>query len=158
MNCELNHFKKKSVWLPTRHFYGILFGNIIWKTETLFGKLAVLVTACSHRAERQAINWNCLPASPNTGLTEISLCCRWKGENVATTEVADVVGMLDFIQETNVYGVPVPGSHLCRSWGFLRICQSFFHVVVILLIQHFLFFFFLTCLVFFLTKLTFWSH
>ncbi|XP_004586433.2 long-chain fatty acid transport protein 6 [Ochotona princeps] len=34
---------------------------------------------------------------------------RWKGENVATTEVADVVGMLDFIQETNVYGVPVPG-------------------------------------------------
>ncbi|XP_029798356.1 long-chain fatty acid transport protein 6 [Suricata suricatta] len=32
---------------------------------------------------------------------------RWKGENVATTEVADVIGMLDFIQETNVYGVPV---------------------------------------------------
>ncbi|OBS71856.1 hypothetical protein A6R68_13568 [Neotoma lepida] len=34
---------------------------------------------------------------------------RWKGENVATTEVADVVGRLDFIQEANVYGVPVPG-------------------------------------------------
>uniref|UniRef100_A0A8C0X3L9 long-chain-fatty-acid--CoA ligase n=1 Tax=Castor canadensis TaxID=51338 RepID=A0A8C0X3L9_CASCN len=34
---------------------------------------------------------------------------RWKGENVATTEVADVIGMLDFIQETNVYGVPVSG-------------------------------------------------
>ncbi|XP_045854744.1 long-chain fatty acid transport protein 6 [Meles meles] len=33
---------------------------------------------------------------------------RWKGENVATTEVADVIGMLDFIQETNVYGVTVP--------------------------------------------------
>ncbi|XP_051019231.1 long-chain fatty acid transport protein 6 [Acomys russatus] len=34
---------------------------------------------------------------------------RWKGENVATTEVADVIGQLDFIQEANVYGVPVPG-------------------------------------------------
>ncbi|XP_059030462.1 long-chain fatty acid transport protein 6 [Mustela lutreola] len=33
---------------------------------------------------------------------------RWKGENVATTEVADVIGMLDFIQEANVYGVTVP--------------------------------------------------
>ncbi|KAB1281006.1 Long-chain fatty acid transport protein 6 [Camelus dromedarius] len=34
---------------------------------------------------------------------------RWKGENVATTEVADIIGMLDFIQEANVYGVAVPG-------------------------------------------------
>lgn len=34
---------------------------------------------------------------------------RWKGENVATTEVADVIGRLDFIQEANVYGVSVPG-------------------------------------------------
>ncbi|XP_076994435.1 long-chain fatty acid transport protein 6 [Tamandua tetradactyla] len=33
---------------------------------------------------------------------------RWKGENVATTEVADVIGILDFIQEANVYGVAVP--------------------------------------------------
>ncbi|XP_006131932.1 long-chain fatty acid transport protein 6 isoform X2 [Pelodiscus sinensis] len=34
---------------------------------------------------------------------------RWKGENVSTTEVSDVIGMLDFIQDANVYGVPVPG-------------------------------------------------
>ncbi|XP_015984229.2 very long-chain acyl-CoA synthetase [Rousettus aegyptiacus] len=34
---------------------------------------------------------------------------RWKGENVATTEVADVVGLVDFVQEINVYGVAVPG-------------------------------------------------
>ncbi|XP_010337427.3 long-chain fatty acid transport protein 6 isoform X1 [Saimiri boliviensis] len=34
---------------------------------------------------------------------------RWKGENVATTEVADVIGMLDFIQEANVYGVAISG-------------------------------------------------
>ncbi|KAM5172644.1 long-chain fatty acid transport protein 2-like [Mantella aurantiaca] len=33
---------------------------------------------------------------------------RWKGENVATTEVADIVGMTDFIDEANVYGVSVP--------------------------------------------------
>lgn len=35
---------------------------------------------------------------------------RWKGENVATTEVSDIIVMLDFIQEANVYGVSVPGK------------------------------------------------
>uniref|UniRef100_A0A8C4WIA1 long-chain-fatty-acid--CoA ligase n=1 Tax=Gopherus evgoodei TaxID=1825980 RepID=A0A8C4WIA1_9SAUR len=34
---------------------------------------------------------------------------RWKGENVATTEVADILGLISFVQEVNVYGVPVPG-------------------------------------------------
>ncbi|XP_028660719.2 long-chain fatty acid transport protein 6 [Erpetoichthys calabaricus] len=34
---------------------------------------------------------------------------RWKGENVATTEVTDVLASLDFLQEVNVYGVSVPG-------------------------------------------------
>ncbi|KAM7393449.1 hypothetical protein PAMA_008208 [Pampus argenteus] len=34
---------------------------------------------------------------------------RWKGENVSTTEVSEVLGHLDFIQEANVYGVTVPG-------------------------------------------------
>ncbi|XP_066244395.1 long-chain fatty acid transport protein 2 [Saccopteryx leptura] len=34
---------------------------------------------------------------------------RWKGENVATTEVADVLGLVDFVQEVVVYGVSVPG-------------------------------------------------
>ncbi|KAM6289416.1 LOW QUALITY PROTEIN: long-chain fatty acid transport protein 6 [Aegotheles albertisi] len=33
---------------------------------------------------------------------------RWKGENVATIEVSDVIVMLHFIQEANVYGVSVP--------------------------------------------------
>ncbi|NP_001090443.1 solute carrier family 27 member 6 L homeolog [Xenopus laevis] len=33
---------------------------------------------------------------------------RWKGENVATTEVADIIGMLNFIQEANIYGVAIP--------------------------------------------------
>uniref|UniRef100_A0A672M5V7 long-chain-fatty-acid--CoA ligase n=1 Tax=Sinocyclocheilus grahami TaxID=75366 RepID=A0A672M5V7_SINGR len=34
---------------------------------------------------------------------------RWKGENVATTEVTEILGLVDFIQEANVYGVQVPG-------------------------------------------------
>ncbi|KAG7468095.1 hypothetical protein MATL_G00139120 [Megalops atlanticus] len=34
---------------------------------------------------------------------------RWKGENVATTEVADILIMVDCIEEANVYGVKVPG-------------------------------------------------
>ncbi|KAK6475224.1 very long-chain acyl-CoA synthetase-like [Huso huso] len=33
---------------------------------------------------------------------------RWKGENVATTEVADILTMIDCIEEANVYGVTVP--------------------------------------------------
>ncbi|XP_058485811.1 long-chain fatty acid transport protein 2-like [Solea solea] len=34
---------------------------------------------------------------------------RWKGENVATTEVTDLLLMMDCIEEANVYGVKVPG-------------------------------------------------
>ncbi|KAL6097282.1 slc27a6 [Pungitius sinensis] len=34
---------------------------------------------------------------------------RWKGENVSTTEVSEVFGPLDFIQEANIYGVTIPG-------------------------------------------------
>ncbi|XP_029025794.1 long-chain fatty acid transport protein 6 [Betta splendens] len=33
---------------------------------------------------------------------------RWKGENVATTEVTESLGLVDFIQEVNVYGVEIP--------------------------------------------------
>nr|XP_046146564.1 long-chain fatty acid transport protein 6 [Oncorhynchus gorbuscha] len=34
---------------------------------------------------------------------------RWRGENVATTEVSEILGSLEFLQEVNVYGVTVPG-------------------------------------------------
>lgn len=45
-------------------------------------------------------------------LTASSLCFHsWKGENVATTEVEATLAMVDFIQEVNVYGVPVPGEY-----------------------------------------------
>lgn len=35
---------------------------------------------------------------------------RWKGENVATTEVAQVVCGFPGIADVNVYGVEVPGA------------------------------------------------
>uniref|UniRef100_A0A8P4KDY3 long-chain-fatty-acid--CoA ligase n=1 Tax=Dicentrarchus labrax TaxID=13489 RepID=A0A8P4KDY3_DICLA len=34
---------------------------------------------------------------------------RWKGENVATTEVSDILTINDCLKEANVYGVQVPG-------------------------------------------------
>ena len=34
---------------------------------------------------------------------------RWKGENVSTNEVADVISDAPGIKEANVYGVEVPG-------------------------------------------------
>ncbi|XP_034323107.2 long-chain fatty acid transport protein 2 isoform X2 [Magallana gigas] len=35
---------------------------------------------------------------------------RWKGENVSTTEVANVMTQLNFIHDVNVYGVSISGS------------------------------------------------
>ncbi|KAL4227803.1 hypothetical protein ACF0H5_013240 [Mactra antiquata] len=35
---------------------------------------------------------------------------RWKGENVATYEVSNVLSKLDIIHDANVYGVQIPGS------------------------------------------------
>jgi fatty-acyl-CoA synthase len=34
---------------------------------------------------------------------------RWKGENVSTSEVAEVIHTFEGVDEANVYGVPVPG-------------------------------------------------
>ncbi|XP_060085162.1 long-chain fatty acid transport protein 2-like [Ylistrum balloti] len=35
---------------------------------------------------------------------------RWKGENVSTREVCDVISSLNFVQDVNVYGVRIPGT------------------------------------------------
>lgn len=35
---------------------------------------------------------------------------RWKGENVATSEVAEALDVIDGVKEVNVYGVRVPGQ------------------------------------------------
>lgn len=39
-----------------------------------------------------------------------SFFCRWKGENVATSEVGDTLTMARSILEANVYGVKVEGA------------------------------------------------
>ncbi|XP_064294647.1 long-chain fatty acid transport protein 6 [Phalacrocorax carbo] len=65
---------------------------------------------------------------------------RWKGENVATTEVSDVIVMLDFILEANVYGVSVPdhegkagmASLILKQNTLLDLEQMYKHVVTYL--------------------------
>ncbi|KAK3789533.1 hypothetical protein RRG08_004603 [Elysia crispata] len=34
---------------------------------------------------------------------------RWKGENVSTKEAGDKIGLLPFIEDVSVYGIPMPG-------------------------------------------------
>ncbi|KAG8440549.1 hypothetical protein GDO86_006334 [Hymenochirus boettgeri] len=49
---------------------------------------------------------------------------RWKGENVATTEVADILSLVNFIQEVNVYGVPVPNHEGRIGMAALRLFEG----------------------------------
>jgi fatty-acyl-CoA synthase len=48
---------------------------------------------------------------------------RWKGENVSTTEVAEVMGVFNGIREANVYGVEVPG-HEGRAGMAAIVCDD----------------------------------
>ena len=41
-----------------------------------------------------------------------SLTCRWKGENVSTIEVSNLVSDISWIHDANVYGVEIPGECL----------------------------------------------
>ncbi|KAM3917904.1 long-chain fatty acid transport protein 3 [Leptodactylus fuscus] len=62
---------------------------------------------------------------------------RWKGENVATTEVSEIMSGLECFQEVNVYGVSVPGHEgrtgmaavTLRPEHQLDLDQVFAHVV-----------------------------
>ncbi|KAM9481472.1 long-chain fatty acid transport protein 2-like [Clarias gariepinus] len=49
---------------------------------------------------------------------------RWKGENVATTEVSDVISLLDFVEEVCVYGVKVPGHEGRVGMAALRVKEK----------------------------------
>ncbi|XP_042330644.1 very long-chain acyl-CoA synthetase-like [Sceloporus undulatus] len=50
---------------------------------------------------------------------------RWKGENVATTEVETTLAGVGFIQEINVYGVPVSGHEGKIGMGAMRLKEGF---------------------------------
>ena len=41
---------------------------------------------------------------------------RWKGENVATSEVAEAITAFPGMTEATVYGVPVPGTEGAPAW------------------------------------------
>jgi len=50
---------------------------------------------------------------------------RWKGENVATTEVAQTIGAYPGVQAANVYGVAVPGSEGRAGMAALVVDEGF---------------------------------
>lgn len=53
---------------------------------------------------------------------------RWKGENVSTAEVADILTLINCIKEATVYGVRVPGdlhgSSLCSFATSREVCEQ----------------------------------
>jgi fatty-acyl-CoA synthase len=50
---------------------------------------------------------------------------RWKGENVATSEVSEALGVIDGILEANVYGVAVPGHDGRAGMAALVVAPTF---------------------------------
>src|SRR3569832_131885 len=50
---------------------------------------------------------------------------RWKGENVATSEVAEALGVVPGIAEANVYGVAVPGQDGRAGMAALVVAPTF---------------------------------
>lgn len=55
----------------------------------------------------------------------VFVCYRWKGENVATSEVADILTMAHCILEANVYGVKVEGRNTDVRNGPKPHCTDF---------------------------------
>ncbi|KAL4227252.1 hypothetical protein ACF0H5_012698 [Mactra antiquata] len=49
---------------------------------------------------------------------------RWKGENVSTTEVSNILTDLDFVTDANVYGVLIPGTEGRAGMAALHLTDS----------------------------------
>ncbi|XP_010074052.1 PREDICTED: very long-chain acyl-CoA synthetase, partial [Pterocles gutturalis] len=49
---------------------------------------------------------------------------RWKGENVSTAEVSDILGLIDCVQEVIVYGVSVPGYEGRTGMACIRLKET----------------------------------
>jgi fatty-acyl-CoA synthase len=50
---------------------------------------------------------------------------RWKGENVATSEVSEAISVFPGVREANVYGVAAPGTEGRAGMAALAVDQSF---------------------------------
>jgi fatty-acyl-CoA synthase len=50
---------------------------------------------------------------------------RWKGENVSTTEVEETIGQFPGVEETNVYGVRIPGHDGRAGMAALVVDRNF---------------------------------
>jgi fatty-acyl-CoA synthase len=50
---------------------------------------------------------------------------RWKGENVSTTEVEETIGQFPGVEETNVYGVGIPGHDGRAGMAALVVNRNF---------------------------------
>eukprot|EP01094_Clydonella_sp_ATCC50884_P025896 TRINITY_DN6962_c0_g1_i2.p1 TRINITY_DN6962_c0_g1~~TRINITY_DN6962_c0_g1_i2.p1 ORF type:complete len:596 (+),score=184.67 TRINITY_DN6962_c0_g1_i2:38-1789(+) len=53
---------------------------------------------------------------------------RWKGENVSTNEVAEILSAIDGVVEANVYGVAIPGRDGRAGMVALRVDPSSFNM------------------------------
>ena len=71
----------------------------------------------------------------------ITYVYRWKGENVATYEVANVMTKLAVIHDANVYGVEIPGTGGYLIFLFYRLF-FLFHAMFLCLYGHAVFMFY----------------
>lgn len=92
--------------------------------ETLSGKLAPVIRVCVIVTRADSTRFSLLTKCgiiinlKHVELITFGMIYRWKGENVATTEVSDILMMVDCIEEANVYGVKVKGrTYRDRIWG-----------------------------------------
>ncbi|XP_047229551.1 long-chain fatty acid transport protein 6 isoform X2 [Girardinichthys multiradiatus] len=122
--CFMNHIGRIGVVGRSNFFYRLLFKYDLVKYDMAKDKLVKDQHGFCQRVKKGEtglllakgdtyFNTGDLMAEDRDGFIcfrdRVGDTFRWKGENVATTEVTEILGMVDFIQEVNVYGVEVPG-------------------------------------------------